>query len=291
MRSIVLSTILACGCVAPTAEVTGQVSTPLTSTFERIPHPIPVILFHSICPTTCVAGDTYGFPKGEFARTLDMIRDAGFTTVSSADYTRYIKHDWTNLPTNPILITFDDSRLDAYENADPVLAAANMRATMFVITGSAGDPGHMSWDQIGAAYTSGRWDIELHAHKGHVRNEEGLPWLSYKLPGETYDQWVTRFEGDMWEGFHQLHSRLPNYAHHLFAVPYGDYGQKNPNDPAIVEHYKWFMNQRVTAWFTQPTGNSPEFSRALLPTKERGRYTVTNTTTVEKIYAWLLDRV
>ena len=46
-----------------------------------------------------------------------------------------------------------------------------MRATMFVITANAdaAKPGYLSWPQLRAMTASGRWDLQEHAHAGHVR--------------------------------------------------------------------------------------------------------------------------
>ena len=50
-----------------------------------------------------------------------------------------------------------------------------MRATMFVITANAdaSKPGYLSWPQLRAIAAGGRWDLQEHAHSGHVRIPTG----------------------------------------------------------------------------------------------------------------------
>ena len=43
---------------------------------------------------------------------------AGFESISLAQYTRFRRGDSRGLPARPVLITFDDGRLDSYRGAD-----------------------------------------------------------------------------------------------------------------------------------------------------------------------------
>ena len=70
----------------------------------------------------------------ELARTLLMVRRAGYTTISAADYAAFMRGDAVSLPPQPILLTFDDARTDAFRGADAILAALGDRATIFDVT-------------------------------------------------------------------------------------------------------------------------------------------------------------
>jgi hypothetical protein len=279
--------------------------------FVQLPHAVPVLLFHQICPTACVDADTYGMTQAEFQRTMLMLKNAGYTTISSAEYVRFLRNEWAGLPSSPIYVTFDDGRLDAYRGADDVLRATGTKATMFVITGQAEaqNPFYMSWSEIAAAQASGRWDIQLHGGQGHSRiparvdvngNVVELPYYANRrydpvaYPNgdhlEPLDAWRTRAQQDVLKALALLKQKVPGFTQLTFAVPFGDYGQQGTsNDPAIAAENRAWFGLRFAAWFTQPSDN-PDFNVTSQPTKERPRYTIKNTTTADSVYAWLNTR-
>jgi peptidoglycan/xylan/chitin deacetylase (PgdA/CDA1 family) len=267
------------------------------------PSAVPVLLFHQICPTTCLPSDTYGTTQTEFARILMMLRAAGFTTIPMAHYEAALRGETSGLPKQPILVTFDDGRLDAYRGADAVLAALDAHATQFIITAfpEANAAAFMRWPEIAEAQASGRWDIQLHAHAGHSTVLVGpgtarSPFyanlaydpVAHPTDGlESLAEWAARAEGDVAEGQRLLAARVPQYQPLAFALPYGDYGQfpGRSNDGRIAPSFRAFLGGRFAAWFTQPTSN-PDFSTPNA-TREMWRYTVRNVTTADTIYAWL----
>ena len=101
---------------------------------------------------------------------MSMLAAEGFHAISIDQYVRFQAGDLTAVPDRPILITFDDGRIDSFTNGDPVLARYGMRATMFVITAnaSAAKPGYLGWPALRSMAANGRWDLQLHAHAGHV---------------------------------------------------------------------------------------------------------------------------
>jgi peptidoglycan/xylan/chitin deacetylase (PgdA/CDA1 family) len=267
---------------------------------------IPVLLFHQVCPSECAPSDTYGVSQLELARILNMLRVAGFTSISIAAYDAFHAGTSRGLPTQPILLTFDDGRLDAYRGADAILAAAGARATQFIITEKpeSGAAQFMSWAEIAAAQASGRWDIQLHGHHGHRRiptspaqGNAGLGAFYGNLAYspvlypegnhlETLEQWRARTEADVREGEALLAQHVPGYVPLTFALPFGDYGQfrSMTNDERIGPAQRAFLDRRFRAWFTQPSSD-PDFTTR--GKHEVWRYTVRFGTTAETLYAWL----
>ena len=49
---------------------------------------------------------------------MAMLAADGFHAISIAQYARFAGGDVAALPDRPILITFDDGRLDSYQGAD-----------------------------------------------------------------------------------------------------------------------------------------------------------------------------
>ncbi len=273
------------------------------------PGAVPVLLFHGICPASCSPEDIYGVSQLEFARMMMMLESAGFTPLSIADYDAHMRGAEVRLPIKPILVTFDDGRLDAYRGADAVLAALGARATQFVITAfpQGNAPSFMSWSEIAAAQASGRWDIQLHADAGHVRIRvedtpaggpvygpfySNLAYDPVTWPEgahlEPFDSWKARAEGDISRGVSLLSARVPGYRPIAFALPYGDYGQYASNDPRIAPELRGFLKERFGCWFTQPSSN-PDFSTPS-KTHELWRYTIKSTSTADTLYDWLRAR-
>ena len=135
---------------------------------------VPVLVYHGIDPVPRPS-EPYSITPAEFARHMAMLAGDGFHAISIAQYARFAGGDVEELPDRPILITFDDGRLDSYQGADAILGRYGMRATMFVITAAANaaKPGYLSWPQLRAMAAGGRWDLQEHAHAGHVRIPTG----------------------------------------------------------------------------------------------------------------------
>jgi peptidoglycan/xylan/chitin deacetylase (PgdA/CDA1 family) len=65
------------------------------------------------------------------------------------------------LPSKPIVLTFDDGDEDAYTTAYPLLMAHHLTGTFYIITGNVGKPGYVTWDQIKEMSDNG---MEIGAH-------------------------------------------------------------------------------------------------------------------------------
>jgi hypothetical protein len=272
------------------------------------PGTVPVLLFHQVCPDVCAPEDTYGVTQAELMRMLLVVQNAGYSTLSIVDYVRAMRGDTAGLPSHPILVTFDDGRLDAYRGADEVVRALGMRVTMYVMTIELERRSgfRMSSEEVDAAFASGRWDIQLHAHAGHVRirgggDDAGVPTIMPFYAARRSDKegdsehlepladWKARAFGDVTTGHALLAARYGRaYASLTFAVPFSDYGQGDTNDPAIAPAFRAFLDERFAVWFTQP--DDPDFTRppsSPSATREASRFIIERTTTAENVYDWL----
>ncbi len=287
----------------PTLALSGADETAFQPLRAR-PNAIPVLLFHSVCPTTgCTS---YNATPTEFARMMLMVQRAGYSTVSMAEYVKWWHGEPVTLPSKPILLCFDDARLDGFRGADGTLAALGDKATTFVITANPElrDPEYLRWDEVSRMQAGGRWSVQLHADQGHVTIPVGLEadgtqimkpyygWREYdpaRYPAgehlESYAEWKTRAEGDIAQGEASMAAHVPGYQPLAFAVPFGDYGQFHTNDPSIPTEVASYLSGHFGAFFTQPHAD-PDFST---PGKEPWRYTVRSTTTAPEIYAWLAE--
>jgi peptidoglycan/xylan/chitin deacetylase (PgdA/CDA1 family) len=92
---------------------------------------IPVLLYHRVGYTSdplTISPERLNYHLAELCRN-------GYETISLNTFIDYMEGKDVQLPTKPILITFDDAYRDNYENAFPVLQQYHDVATFFIITG------------------------------------------------------------------------------------------------------------------------------------------------------------
>jgi peptidoglycan/xylan/chitin deacetylase (PgdA/CDA1 family) len=160
------------------------------------------------------------------------------------------------LPDKAVMISFDDGRTDAMLYADPLLRQADMRATMFVISEAAAEPGiyYAGWDKLRAAAHTGRWDIQAHSDAGHqaqkVDGGENLPALTSLAPGETIEQYRSRVEADLARNSEAIQAHIGRRPV-AFAYPFGAYGADRTNDPRIEGVLRDVVARRFAVAFHQ----------------------------------------
>ena len=107
---------------------------------------IPVLVWHGIVP----ARDGYSTSQRAFARQLALLKASATRRSRCASGRTSAPARRGGLPAKPILLTFDDGRLDSYRGADAVLKQLGMRAAMFVITGEIekNSPFYLTWAEL-----------------------------------------------------------------------------------------------------------------------------------------------
>ena len=254
---------------------------------------VPVLVYHGINGHD----DGYSVTRRTFAAQMEMLKLAGFQTISIAQYNAFQHGDVTGLPLRPILITFDDGRFDSYRGANSILARAGFRATMFVITGQIADrnPSYLNWTELHRMRDSGRWDIQPHAYRGHTEisvdsRGDQRPFYAMRrwlrsTGEETFAGFQRRVGGDLFTLAGQFRSQgIPVYS---LAVPYGDYGQQDPgNDPRIVPFTLGLMKAQFGTVFVQDHANDPAYTT---PTDggPQKRWEAHTSSTAAQLYHWL----
>jgi peptidoglycan/xylan/chitin deacetylase (PgdA/CDA1 family) len=255
---------------------------------------VPVLTYHGINDSN----DHYSISQEEFTKQMEMLRRAGFHTISIAQYVRFLSGDSTGLPDRPLLMTFDDGRLDSYRGADKVLAQYGFRATMFVIVGDVeeGTKFYLKWDELRRMAESGRWDIQEHAGVQHINvqydkaGHEG-PAYSYRRlldngKLESFTDYRHRVVGDIMWAKQTLKEQIPGFTPWAFAVPFGDISATN--DSRIEPFLARFLGLQFRAVFMTwpPNYSTQQDDHARLP-----RIEVHRDTGARQLYRWLRDRV
>ena len=257
---------------------------------------IPVLLYHGIGPESNfsnAADAEYGIDQDDFAKQMTMIAHAGYETVDLETFADFVRGESVELPPRPLLLTFDDARLDSWTGGDAVLEELGFNAVMFVDVGRVedGDPEYLTWEELEIAQESGRWELQLHSGYGHQQIQYGPdpedvgPYYAYEKEGESFEEWQERARSDIEWGEQTLSEHFPDYNPLAFAPPYGNYGQDGTNDPRIPDDLLAWLTERFDNVFVQDV-NARARAGAGQPL---GRIQVTRATTGGDVHAKLLS--
>jgi peptidoglycan/xylan/chitin deacetylase (PgdA/CDA1 family) len=256
---------------------------------------IPVLAYHGINDQN----DTYSVSRRTFASHMEMLHRSGFRAITIQQYVRFLKGDRKGLPPRPVLITFDDGRLDSYRGADKVLARFDFRATMFVIAHDADHAKnfYLNWDDLRRMARGGNWDIQEHAGEGHYevrvdahgRKGPFYAYRRYTKEGlESFEQYKARVTRDVLWGMRRLSEEVPGFAPLSFALPFGNFGQVDTNDPRIPRFFNHFLRRHFQAVFVvKPAAYTTAQTRRW----QIGRYELRTYTTAGRLYNWLQERL
>jgi hypothetical protein len=189
-----------------------------------------------------------------------------------------------------VLLSFDDSLATSFAGADAVLRQLRWTGVMFVDTGSVqdGHPGYASWTRIAGAQRSGRWEMQLHAGRGHhniVYDPAGTngPFYANRiLDDEDIGDWQRRVVADLDWGNRQLVKHVPGYRPLSFAPPYGNFGQLATDDARIPGLLGDRLAKRFGLVFVQDPAQYARPGETVVP-----RLQITRRMTGGDLHAWL----
>ena len=132
----------------------GEVNSPsekIASSAEILARPqIPVLCYHQIRNWTASdgkAGKDYIVQTAEFKSQMKMLSDSGYNTILPDQLYNYLAYG-AKLPSKPIMLTFDDTKLDQYTVALPEMKKYGFKGVFFIMTVSLGRPNYMSKAQV-----------------------------------------------------------------------------------------------------------------------------------------------
>lgn len=175
---------------------------------------LPTLMFHHVGDTPPGADETrtgLTVSAAEFESMMAYLAQAGYHTVSERQLFRALFYGEA-LPSQPVMLTFDDGYADNFSVAAPILEKHGLVATFYVVTDQIGSGEYMSWDQVTqldrrgmdiGSHTASHPDLTqlsaadlkhelgdsgaaITAHIGHP-----IYWLSY--PAGSYDDDVLRY--------------------------------------------------------------------------------------------------
>lgn len=140
--------------------------------FQRDEGGVPILSYHQV---NDVDNNAFTLTTEQFETQIKYLVDSGYTIITPDE----LLNAWENkseLPANPIVITFDDGHVDIYKNVFPILKKYNVKATFFIVTDNVNlYPNYLTWQQAREMQSSGLADIESHT-------------LSHKILTEIYSR-------------------------------------------------------------------------------------------------------
>ena len=160
---LILALTLNSGCEAVTQPVKAETA---VAAFAKFPEPVvpviadaatilsrpevPVLCYHQVRDYKSADSKTsrdYIVPVGAFKDQMKILADSGYHTILPGQLYEYLITG-KGLPAKPVLISFDDTRLDQFTAALPELNKYDFKAAFFIMTVSLGKPGYMSKEQV-----------------------------------------------------------------------------------------------------------------------------------------------
>lgn len=185
---------------------------------------VVIVTFHDISPTIY---SSYVITPSRFSADLSAI-SSHFHVITNQQFVDFLNHR-ESIPTNAVLLTFDDGYRDMYTYALPILLQHHMQGTFFEIVGTAdhSDPTKLTWDEIKMMVQDGM-AFESHTYNSHyeVRGRNGVmvPVFDTRLTIngklETPKHYDNRILNDFLKSRNEL-SREIGEPVVQFAWPYG----------------------------------------------------------------------
>jgi peptidoglycan/xylan/chitin deacetylase (PgdA/CDA1 family) len=261
----------------PVYGVAQQISVPLPKGSPAVPVPayrdgVLVLCYHDL---TTRPHNEYTVAPRAFAAQMASLKQAGFHTISAEEFARFNSGAPVQMPSRPLLITFDDGAKGTWIYADRVLAQLGFQATVFLITGDVGhhQPYYLDWPEVEAMQETGRWSFGSHTAEGHGlvaadNSGDTGPFLTNRLWLPTDDRLETlgeyrgRVSADLDRSIEEIVAHGLSRPS-LFAFPFSAVSEPT-NDPVIGPLLLRLLSARFSALLDNTT------SATLIAARQRG---------------------
>ncbi|MDD4922936.1 MAG: polysaccharide deacetylase family protein [Bacteroidales bacterium] len=164
---------------------------------------VPILCYHRIADGK--KGD-YTVSPATFSAHMKILADSGYHSISPAQLYDYLVYN-KDLPKKPVMITFDDSRIEHIQIAAPVMEKNGFRGVFFIMTITYGKKNYMTTEQIAqlakAGHTVGLhtwdhtmvtkykdttdWQKQIVTPKEKLEKIVGKPVEYFAYPNGVYD--------------------------------------------------------------------------------------------------------
>lgn len=124
---------------------------------------VPILMYHYI-RVNPNRSDRLGFnlsvTPADFSRQMDWLAANGYHPVDFDDVRGYLLGQ-EDLPSRPVVLTFDDGYRDMYTTAFPILRSHRFKAVSYIVSGFVNSPQYVTADQVREMDVNG---IQIGAH-------------------------------------------------------------------------------------------------------------------------------
>lgn len=208
---------------------------------------IPIIMYHHVKNNNL--GKDVISPY-EFESDLKYLSEQKYNTITMTQLIDYV-YNGTELPQNPIILTFDDGLLSTYKYAFPLLKKYDVKIVLSIIGKSTDDfskvvdnnvnYSHLTWDLIQDMQNSGLVEIQNHSYNMHIISP--YRYGCCQMSNEPLCDYEQVLAADVMELQDRAQSIL-NYTPNTFTYPYGRY---NDNTESLLK--KLGFKATLTATF------------------------------------------
>ena len=176
--------------------------------------PLPILCYHRVLPHP---ESEYDISLADFHAQIDALKEKGFVTISLQEWAQALQGN-ASLPSQPVILSFDDGTISAYEAVFPLLKSHDLKGTFFVCTALVSNPPdrYLTWTQLEEMASS---DMEIMPH-GHSHAN-----LAKRVAGETEESYRARVRKELSRSKSLLESSLHQPCP-FFAYPYGAYDRE-----------------------------------------------------------------
>ncbi|KNF10164.1 polysaccharide deacetylase [Gottschalkia purinilytica] len=205
---------------------------------------IPVLMYHNVLPNPDKAKINYSMKPELFEKHMRILKERGYNTVTVTELYDYF-YNKRSLPSNPILITLDDGKMNNYDYAYPIFKKLNMKGSMFVIGHTLKEKGngeYLTWDKIREMNKSGLIDIQSHTFDLHHLIDREYA-IFHKNPNENDEDYRKRIIEDFKSSKKLIENNTKKEVVGL-AYPYGKYNE-NIEKMAKAAGYKLTFSTKL----------------------------------------------
>jgi Predicted xylanase/chitin deacetylase len=157
---------------------------------------VPVLCYHRIADGR---KDEYSVSPATFEAHMKILADSGYHSILPDQLYDYLVYN-KSLPAKPVMITFDDSRVEHSTIAAPVMAKHGFKGVFFIMTITYNKKNYMTTDEIAQLSKSGN-TVGLHSwdHTMVIKYKDSTDWKKQliepkkkleKIVGKAVDYWA-----------------------------------------------------------------------------------------------------
>ncbi len=119
----------------------------------------PILLYHHVSDDSAV--NSYYITKEAFRAQMEALREWGYTSITVSELTAVLINGG-DLPSRPVVISFDDGYLDIYQNAFPIMHELGFVGTAYIVASRLQLNNFVDVEQIQEMADDG-WEIGSHS--------------------------------------------------------------------------------------------------------------------------------